>query len=52
MAAVALTGSLYVTGAAVRMDQREQAALAALDDYGSMVQKLGIETGLGSRDPD
>ena len=48
VAALALTGSLYVTGAAVRTDQREQAALAALDDYGSMVQKLGIETGLGS----
>lgn len=48
VAALALTGSLYVTGAAVRVDQREQAALAALDDYGSMVQKLGIETGLGS----
>ena len=48
VAALALTGSLYVTGAAVRVDQREQAALAALDDYGSMVQKLGIETGLGT----
>lgn len=48
VAALALTGSLYVTGAAVRTDQREQAALAALDDYGSMVQKLGIETGLGT----
>ena len=32
MAAVALIGSLMVTSAAVRMDQREKAALAALDD--------------------
>ena len=46
MAALALTGSLFVTGTAVRMDQREQAALAALDDYGSMVSKLGAESSL------
>lgn len=46
MAAVALIGSLMVTGAAVRMDQREKAALAALDDYGSMVEKLGAESSL------
>jgi signal transduction histidine kinase len=46
MAALALTGSVFVTGTAVRMDQREQAALAALDDYGSMVSKLGAESSL------
>jgi signal transduction histidine kinase len=43
LSALALTGSLAVTGAAVRMDQREQAALAALDDYGAMALKLGLE---------
>ncbi|MBU2417946.1 MAG: hypothetical protein KKG14_04510, partial [Alphaproteobacteria bacterium] len=41
LAALALSGSLLVTGAAVRMDQREKAALAALNDYSSMVGKLG-----------
>jgi len=46
MAAVALTGSLMVTSAAVRMDQREKAALAALNDYSSMVSKLGAESSL------
>ena len=42
MAAVALIGSLMVTSAAVRMDQREKAALAALDDYSTMVEKLSL----------
>jgi len=46
MAAAALIGSLMVTSAAVRMDQREKAALAALDDYGAMVGKLGVESSL------
>ena len=46
MAAVALTGSLMVTSAAVRMDQREKAALAALNDYSSMASKLGEESSL------
>ena len=46
MAAVALTGSLMATSTAVRMDQREKAALAALDDYGAMVGKLGVESSL------
>ena len=41
LSALALAGSLLVTDAAVRMDQREKAALAALDDYGAMVSKLG-----------
>ena len=50
MAALALTGSLVVTGAAVRMDQREKAALAALDDYGAMVGKLGAESSLTAAD--
>lgn len=50
MAAVALTGSLLVTSAAVRMDQREQAALAAIDDYSTMVEKLGIEASLTASD--
>ncbi|MDY6922677.1 MAG: hypothetical protein SWI22_01800, partial [Pseudomonadota bacterium] len=48
LAAVALSGSLLVTGAAVRMDQREKAALAALDDYGAMVSKLGSEASLSA----
>lgn len=46
MAALTLTGSLVATGTAVRMDQREQAALAALDDYGSLASKLGAESSL------
>eukprot|EP01036_Dinobryon_divergens_P013627 gene13627-18380_t len=36
MAAVALTGSLIITGQAARLDQRQQAALSALDDFGAM----------------
>ncbi|WP_292063271.1 sensor histidine kinase [Brevundimonas sp. UBA7664] len=50
MAAVALIGSLMVTSAAVRMDQREKAALAALDDYSTMVEKLGLEASLTAAD--
>ncbi len=48
LAALALSGSLLITGAAVRMDQREKAALAALDDYGAMVSKLGSEASLSA----
>jgi len=48
LAALALSGSLLITGTAVRMDQREKAALAALDDYGAMVSKLGPESGLSA----
>lgn len=48
LAALALTGSLLVTGWAVRTDQRQQAALAALADYGAMVSKLGSEASLGA----
>lgn len=48
LAALALSGSLLVTGAAVRMDQREKAALSALDDYGAMVSKLGSEASLSA----
>ena len=44
LAALALTGSLVLTGQAVSMDQRQQAALSALDDYAAMVSKLGCET--------
>ncbi|RZJ41434.1 MAG: hypothetical protein EON87_16055, partial [Brevundimonas sp.] len=39
LSVLALTGSLAVTSAAVRIDQREKAALAALDDYGAMAAK-------------
>lgn len=46
MAALALTGSLLVTGHAVRTDQRQQAALAATADYAAMVSKLGAESTL------
>lgn len=46
MAALALTGAMMATSAAVRMDRRETAALAALDDYGTMVEKLGAESSL------
>ncbi len=48
LAALALSGSLLITGAAVRIDQREKAALAALDDYGAMVSKLGSESSLSA----
>ena len=48
LAALALSGSLLVTGAAVRMDQREKAALAALDDYSAMITKLGSEASLSA----
>ena len=41
LAALALTGSLAVTGLAVRADQRQKAALAALQDYAAMAAKLG-----------
>ncbi len=46
LAALALTGSLLVTGWAARTDQRQQAALAALADYAAMVSKLGSEASL------
>lgn len=46
LAAIALSGSLVVTGMAVRAEQRKQAALAALADYAAMAAKLG-DAGLG-----
>lgn len=46
LAALALTGSLVVTGLAVRAEQRKQAALAALADYAAMASKLGADAGL------
>jgi len=46
MAAVALTGSLLITGQAARLDQRQQAALAALADFGAMASKLPVDTGM------
>ncbi|SFS31313.1 sensor histidine kinase [Brevundimonas viscosa] len=46
LSALALTGSLLVTGAAVRQEQRQTAALAALDDYSAMVAKLNVESGM------
>lgn len=48
VAALALAGSLLLTGQAARTDMREQAALAALDDYGAMISKLGVETSLSA----
>lgn len=48
LAAAALTGSLLVTGLAVRTDQRQQAALAALDDFAAVTLKLGEESTLGA----
>ena len=46
LAAAALTGSLVLTGQAVREDQQEEAAIAALSDYSAMVAKLGDEADL------
>ena len=40
LAAIALTGSLVVTGRAAQLDQRQQAALSALADFGAMASKL------------
>jgi signal transduction histidine kinase len=44
LAAIALTGSLLVTGQAARLDQRQQAALSALADFGAMASKLPSDT--------
>lgn len=44
LSALALSGSLIVTGSAVRLEQRQRAALAALDDYSAMVAKLNVES--------
>lgn len=46
LSALALSASLLVTGAAVRQEQRQTAALAALDDYSAMVEKLNVEGGM------
>jgi len=43
LAALALTGSLVVTGLAVQTDQREKAALIALQDFAAMAAKLGAD---------
>ncbi len=48
LAALALSGSLLVTGLAVQTDQRQQAALAALDDFAAVTLKLGEESSLGA----
>jgi len=45
MAALALTGSLLITGRAARMDQRQQAALAALADFAAIAVKLPADAG-------
>ena len=46
LGALALTLSLVLTSLAVRMDQREKAALVALDDYATMVNKLGTDAAM------
>lgn len=46
LAAIALTGSLLVTGRAARQDQRQQAALSALADFGAMASKLPADTAM------
>ena len=45
MAALALTGSLLITGQAARLDQRQQAALAALADFAAIAVKLPPDAG-------
>lgn len=47
LAAIALTGSLVITGQAARLDQRQKAALAALADFGVMAAKLPTGTDHG-----
>ncbi|WP_262422434.1 hypothetical protein [Brevundimonas denitrificans] len=49
LAALALTGSLVVTGLAVQTDQREKAALIALQDFAAMAAKLGPTTAFRPR---
>lgn len=44
IAAIALTGSLLITGRAARQDQRQQAALSALADFGAMASKLPADS--------
>lgn len=46
LAALALSGSLLVTGQAARLDQRQQAALAALADYGAIAAKLPADAAM------
>lgn len=46
LGALALSLSLILTSLAVRMDQREKAALRALDDYATMVNKLGTDASM------
>ena len=46
LAALALTGSLLITGRAARLDQRQQAALSALADFGAMASKLPSDTSM------
>ena len=48
LAALALSGSVVITGQAVRADQRQKAALVALADYAAMVDKLGVQAWLGA----
>ncbi|MBL0947954.1 HAMP domain-containing sensor histidine kinase [Brevundimonas sp.] len=48
LAALALSGSVVITGQAVRADQRQKAALVALADYATMVDKLGAQAWLGA----
>ena len=48
LAALALSGSVVITGQAVRADQRQKAALVALADYAAMVDKLGVQAYLGA----
>lgn len=45
LAALALTGSLLITGQAARLDQRQQAALAALADFAAIAVKLPPDAG-------
>jgi signal transduction histidine kinase len=46
LAALALTGSLLITGRAAQLDQRQQAALAALADFGAIATKLPPDTAM------
>ncbi|WP_156320256.1 HAMP domain-containing sensor histidine kinase [Brevundimonas sp. AAP58] len=46
LAAVALSGSLVITGRAAQLDQRQQAALAALADFAAIAVKLPTDVGM------
>ena len=52
LAAASLSASLAVTHQAVRSEQRQRAALAALRDYGALLSKMDIMSAAAPTDAD